>query len=84
MKGRGEFSIGLTAGKGIDGAGDADLRRDGEDAKDDLRLCVNGGGFIGNAREVGVPGIDAEGAGEAGARSPPAIDVFAASPNVCP
>ena len=84
MKGSGEFSIGLTAGKGIDGAGDADLRRDGEDAKDDLRLCVYGGGFIGNAREVGVPGIDAEGAGDAGAGSALGVDVFAASPSVCP
>lgn len=36
--GLGEFSIGLTAGNGIDGAGDADLRMDGDEPKDDRRL----------------------------------------------
>lgn len=65
--GLGEFSIGLTAGKGIEGAGDAERRIEGEDPKDDRRLCViTAGGFIGSANEVGVPGI--EGEGDAGAR----------------
>ena len=68
--GIGECSIGRTAGKGIEGAGEADLRTDGEEAKDERRLCVNTGGFIGSAKDVGVPGIDADGAGEAGAMLP--------------
>lgn len=59
--------MGLTAGSGIEGAGEADLRTDGEaQPKDERRLCETGGGFIGRAREVGVPGID--GAGDPGAR----------------
>ena len=64
-KGLGEFSIGRTAGSGIDGAGDADRLIDGEEPKEDLRLCEIAGGFIGSASDVGVPGI--EGAGDAGA-----------------
>ena len=36
--GFGEFSIGRTAGRGIDGAGEADLRIDAEEPKDDRRL----------------------------------------------
>ena len=70
LKGKGECSIGLTAGSGIDGAGEADLRCEGDDAKEDLRLWVNAGGFIGRARDVGVPGMEADGAGEAGATPP--------------
>ena len=62
--GFGEFSIGLTAGKGIDGAGEADRRIDGEEPKDERRLCEIAGGFMGSAKEEGVPGID--GAGETG------------------
>lgn len=38
---------------------------DGEDPNEDRRLCEIVGGFIGSARDVGVPGID--GAGEPGA-----------------
>ena len=38
----GEF--GMTAGSGIDGAGDADRR---DEPNDDRRLCDVGGGFIG-------------------------------------
>jgi len=53
---------GMTAGKGNEGAGDADLRIDGDDPKEDLRLCDVGGGFIGS-KLCGVPG--AEGPGEA-------------------
>ena len=36
--GFGDFSIGSTAGRGIEGAGDADLRMEGEEPKDDRRL----------------------------------------------
>ena len=64
--GFGEFSIGRTAGRGIEGAGDADRRMDGDEPKEERRLWVIVGGFIGRAKEVGVPGI--EGAGEPGAR----------------
>ena len=46
----------------MEGAGDADRRMDGEDPKDDRRLCEVGGGFIGRASDCGVPGAD--GAGE--------------------
>jgi hypothetical protein len=59
----GEF--GITAGSGMDGAGEADRRIDGDDMapKDDRRLCDVGGGCIaGRARDCGVPGI--EGTGE--------------------
>ena len=63
--GLGEFSIGLTAGNGSDGAGDADRRIDADEPKEDRRLCEYAGGFMGRADEVGVPGI--EGAGDAGA-----------------
>ena len=59
--GLGEFSIGLTAGKGIDGAGDADRRIDGDEPKDERRLCEIAGGFMGSANEVGVPGIEGPG-----------------------
>jgi len=61
----GEASIGITAGNGIDGAGEADRRIDmaGEDAPKEDRLLwlMTLGGFIGNAREVGVPGHDGAG-----------------------
>ncbi len=59
----GEF--GMTAGSGIDGAGDADRRIEGDDMapKEERRLCEVGGGCIaGKARDCGVPGI--EGTGE--------------------
>lgn len=58
--------LGITAGKGIDGAGEADRRIDGDDPNDDRRLCEVGGGFIGRASDWGVPGAD--GAGEPAAR----------------
>lgn len=61
--GLGDDSMGLTAGKGKDGAGDTDRRIDGEEPKDDRRLWLTAGGFIGKARAVGVPGV--EGAGDA-------------------
>lgn len=65
--GFGDFAIGRTAGKGIDGAGDADRRIAGEEPKEDRRLCEIVGGFIGRASDVGVPGIDSAGAGDSGA-----------------
>jgi hypothetical protein len=64
--GFGDASIGITAGRGIDGAGDTERRIDiAGDAppKEDLLLWLMVlGGFIGSAREVGVPGH--EGTGE--------------------
>ena len=63
--GFGDGSIGITAGSGIDGAGEADLRIDiaGDAApKEDLLLWLMVlGGFIGRARDVGVPGHDGTG-----------------------
>lgn len=66
--GLGELSIGRTAGSGIDGAGEQDLRIDGEDPNEERLLCDIAGGFMGKARDVGVPGIDADGAGEPGVK----------------
>lgn len=40
---------------------------DGEEPKEERRLCVMAGGFIGSAKDVGVPGID--GAGDPGAKA---------------
>ena len=45
----------------MDGAGEADRRIEGDDPKEERRLWENAGGFIGNARDVGVPGIDGRG-----------------------
>jgi hypothetical protein len=51
--------MGMTAGRGIDGAGEADRR---EDEKDERRLWLTTvGGFIGSVAEVGVPGADGTG-----------------------
>lgn len=54
-------SSGLTAGNGMDAAGDADRRID-DDENDDRRLCDTGGGSMGSVEGFGVPGVD--GAGE--------------------
>lgn len=57
--------LGITAGNGIDGAGDAERRMEGDDIapNDERRLFDVGGGCIaGKARDCGVPGI--EGTGE--------------------
>lgn len=54
--------LGMTAGKGIEGAGEADRRIDGDEPNEDRRLWEVGGGFIGRASDWGVPGAD--GAGE--------------------
>ena len=62
----GDEISGLTAGKGKEGAGDADRLKDGEDPKDDLRLPCMTGGSIGKGVVSGVPGF--EGAGDAIAR----------------
>ena len=51
--------MGITAGRGSVGAGEAERR----DENEDLRLWLTTlGGFMGSGNEVGVPG--AEGAGE--------------------
>lgn len=48
----------MTAGRGIDGAGETERL----DEKEDLRLwLITLGGFIGSATEVGVPGADGTG-----------------------
>lgn len=52
---------GITAGRGIaDGLGDTERRRFGAawDPNEDLRLCEVGGGYIGKAKDCGVPGAD--------------------------
>lgn len=58
--GLGDGSMGMTAGSGIEGAGEADLRIEmagDEGPMDDLRLCVIVlGGYMGRAMDVGVPG----------------------------
>ena len=57
--GFGDASIGMTAGSGIDGAGE----RDRLDEKEERRLWVDvsAGGFIGSELTVGVPGADGTG-----------------------
>ncbi len=60
----GEF--GMTAGSGMDGAGEAERRIDGEEPNEERRLCDASGGFIGRASDWGVPG--AEGTGDAAAK----------------
>lgn len=64
--GFGEGSIGITAGSGIEGAGDTDRREE----KEDRRLWLTTlGGFIGRANEVGVPGAEGTGDPTEGAES---------------
>ena len=58
---------GMTAGNGREGAGETDRRIDGEEPKEDRRLCEVRGGFIATAKEVGVPGADGDGEPNAGA-----------------
>jgi hypothetical protein len=62
----GDEISGLTAGRGNEGAGEADLRKEGEEPNEDRRLEANKGGSMGNGVVRGVPGFD--GAGEAMAR----------------
>lgn len=58
----GEEISGRMAGSGKEGAGDADLRNDGDEPNDDRRLD-KAGGSMGSGVVKGVPGFD--GAGEA-------------------
>ena len=65
----GEDISGRTAGSGSEGAGDADLLKEGDEPKEDRRLVViAGGGSIGRGVVNGVPGLD--GAGDAIAAFP--------------
>lgn len=65
----GEF--GITAGKGIEGAGEAERRIDGEEPNDVRRLCdVGGACMVGRASDCGVPGIDGTGEPAANGESP--------------
>lgn len=58
----GEALEGITAGKGKDeGAGETERWRETEELNEERRLCEVGGGFIGSASEVGVPGMDGTG-----------------------
>lgn len=57
--GFGDASMGITAGRGIDGAGDADLRIEVDEPNDDLLLwLIVLGGFMGRPWAVGVLGSD--------------------------
>lgn len=57
--GFGDASMGITAGRGSVGAGEAERR----DENEDLRLwLITLGGFMGSGMDVGVPG--AEGTGD--------------------
>jgi hypothetical protein len=47
----------MTAGRGSEGAGEAERRMDGDDPNEDRRLCEVGG-FMGSAMLWGVPGAD--------------------------
>lgn len=63
---------GITAGSGIvDGLGETDrlMLWPIWDPKDDLLLCEVGGGFIGSARDCGVPGADCLGEPNASPRA---------------
>jgi hypothetical protein len=56
--GFGDASIGITAGRGMEGAGEADRREE----KEDRRLWLTTlGGFMAEGNEVGVPGADGAG-----------------------
>lgn len=57
--GFGDASIGITAGSGMEGAGEAERLEENDDLREWL---ITLGGFIGSAIDVGVPG--AEGIGE--------------------
>jgi hypothetical protein len=60
----GDEISGRIAGSGNEGAGDADLRKEGDEPKDERRLDnAGGGGSMGSGVVSGVPGF--EGAGEA-------------------
>lgn len=72
-EGLGDASMGMTAGSGIDGAGDTERRND---EKDDRRLWLTTlGGFMGSAADVGVPGAEGTGDPMDGAGPPPAASM---------
>lgn len=54
-------SRGFTAGNGIEGAGEADLRIEGEEPNEERRLRDTGGGSMGRGAVNGVPGVEAPG-----------------------
>lgn len=56
--GFGEASIGITAGRGSEGAGETERRDENDDRREWLMTL---GGFMGKATEVGVPGVEAAG-----------------------
>lgn len=58
-------AAGMTAGSGMDGLGETERRIEWADTEpnEERRLCEVAGGFMGKARDWGVPGAD--GAGEA-------------------
>jgi len=64
----GDDISGRTAGKGSEGAGEADRRTAGDEPKEDRLLDAVRGGSIGIGVVIGVPGF--EGTGEAIARAP--------------
>lgn len=58
--------MGMTAGKGMDGAGETERR----DEKEERRLWLTTlGGFMGSGKDVGVPGADVPGEPIEGAES---------------
>lgn len=50
--------MGMTAGSGIEGAGETERREENDER---LLWLTAPGGFIGKAAEVGVPGVDGTG-----------------------
>lgn len=63
--------LGMTAGRGIDGAGEAERRMEGEEPNEERRLCEVGGGcIVGRASDCGVPGMDGTGEPIARLQSP--------------
>lgn len=58
----GDASIGITAGNGSDGAGEAERRIEGDEPNEERRLwLMTLGGFMGRVNVVGVPGADGPG-----------------------
>lgn len=56
--GLGDASMAITAGRGMDGAGEGDRLEENEDR---LLWLITLGGFIGKGKEFGVPGADGTG-----------------------
>lgn len=71
--------MGITAGRGIDGAGDADLRIEVDEPNDDLLLWLMVlGGFIGSPWAVGVLGSD--GFGDSAPRYEDSLEIWERMP----